>query len=177
MLIDNDIVSERLVLKTLDESNVGSAYLSWMNNDEVIKYLEIKHTQPKSITDLVNFVNGINSDDKTLLLGIFLKKNNLHIGNIKLGPINSHHNRADIGFIIGDKKYWGQGYSTEAIGALVKFAFNEIGLQKLTAGCYEGNIGSAKALLKAGFIQEATLNSHVILGDKRANVFIFGIVL
>ena len=89
MLIDSDIVSERLVLKTLDESNVGSKYLSWMNNDEVIKYLEIKHTPPKSITDLVNFVNGINSDDKTLLLGIFLKENNLHIGNIKLGPINS----------------------------------------------------------------------------------------
>ena len=176
MLIDSDIVSERLVLKTLDESNVGSKYLSWMNNDEVIKYLEIKHTPPKSITDLVNFVNGINSDDKTLLLGIFLKENNLHIGNIKLGPINSHHNRADIGFIIGDKKYWGQGYSTEAIGALVKFAFNEIGLQKLTAGCYEENIGSAKALLKAGFTQEATLNSHVILGDKRVNVLIFGLV-
>ena len=172
MLIDNDIVSQRLVLKTLDETKVGSAYLSWMNNDEVIKYLEIKHNQPKSITDLVNFVNEINSDDKTLLLGIYL-----HIGNIKLGPINSHHNRADIGFIIGDKKYWGQGYSTEAIGALVKFAFNKIGLQKLTAGCYEGNIGSSKALLKAGFTHEATLNSHVILGDKRVNVSIFGIVL
>ena len=71
MLIDNDIVSQRLVLKTLDETKVGSAYLSWMNNDEVIKYLEIKHNQPKSITDLVNFVNEINSDDKTLLLGIF----------------------------------------------------------------------------------------------------------
>lgn len=177
MLIDNDIVSERLVLKTLNESNVGSAYLSWMNNDEVIKYLEIKHTQPKSITNLVNFVNGINSDDKTLLLGIFLKKNNLHIGNIKLGPINPHHKRADIGFIIGEKKYWGQGYSTEAIGAVIKFAFNEIGLKKLTAGCYEGNIGSAKALLKSGFTQEALLNSHVTLGDKRVNVLKFGIVL
>ena len=38
----------------------------------------------------------------------FLKKNNLHIGNIKLGPINSHHNRADIGFIIGDKNIGGR---------------------------------------------------------------------
>lgn len=177
MLISSEIDSERLVLRSLTESSITSSYLSWMNDVAVLKYLEVRYSPPTSIDELVGYVNKINSDDKNIFLGVFLKKNNAHIGNIKLGPINYHHKRADIGFVIGDKKYWGQGFASESIQTLASYAFETLGLEKLTAGCYDGNIGSAKSLLSAGFVHEATLRSHVVFNDIRVDVLLFGKVL
>ena len=44
-----------------------------------------------------------------------------------------------------------------------------------SAGIYETNIGSAKALLKAGFGLEATISSHVICDDRRIASQLYGL--
>jgi ribosomal-protein-alanine N-acetyltransferase len=177
MVINKDIICERLILKNLDESDVTEKYLSWMNDKEVLKYLEVKYSPPTSISDLKVFINNVNADDKNLFLGIFLKENLHHIGNVKLGSINTFHKRADIGFIIGNSQYWGMGLASEAIKGVSDYAFKNMDIKKLTAGCYENNIASMRTLVKSGFVQEATLASHVVFNDHRINVFLFGKVL
>ncbi len=57
---------------------------------------------------------------------------------------------ASIGYWIG-RPYWGQGYATEAIGALVGLAFGRLGLHRLTASVVPENHASARTLGKAGF--------------------------
>jgi len=73
MVINKDIICERLILKNLDESDGTEKYLSWMNDKEVLKYLEVKYSPPTSISDLKVFINNVNADAKNLFLGIFLK--------------------------------------------------------------------------------------------------------
>ena len=51
----------------------------------------------------------------------------------------------------------------------------ELGLAKITAGVYETNIGSAKALEKAGFKLEATIPSHVICDGQRIASQLYGL--
>lgn len=174
MLIESPIVSTRLQLKTLDETTVSHRYLSWLLDDEVTQYLEVRYAPPVSVNALMEFVKKTNADPHNLLLGIFLMESDAHIGNLKLGPVDPHHRRAEIGFLIGDKTNWGQGYAGEAIATLANFAFQKLGLAKLTAGCYEGNVGSAKALIKAGFLQEAKLPSHLVLNGRRVDKLVFG---
>ena len=79
-----------------------------------------------------------------------------HIGNIKLGPIHWLHRRADLSLFIGERKYWGQGYASEAIALVRDWAFRELDLQKLNAGIYSGNHGSRRAFEKCGFELEGT---------------------
>ncbi|MBY0431841.1 MAG: GNAT family N-acetyltransferase [Rhodospirillales bacterium] len=78
-----------------------------------------------------------------------------HVGNIKLGPINRHHRRGDIGLLIGERDQWGRGLAAEAIAAMTAYAFAELGLNKVVAGCYAANEGSRRAFLKAGFAEVA----------------------
>ena len=56
--------------------------------------------------------------------------------------------------MIGDRFMWGKGYATEAIQLTSEYAFNYLKLLKLNAVCYESNVGSILAFLKASYTIE-----------------------
>jgi len=154
------------------DKDVGSKYKKWMNDFEVHKFTEQKYKK-HTLKDIKSFVTQKNKSKNEFLFGIFLKENNSHIGNIKLGPINFIHKTAEISYFIGEKKLWKKGYTTLAIKEIIKKAKKK-GVKKLKAGCYEMNKGSIKVLLKNGFKQEANLKKEIIFKNKRYDHYFFG---
>lgn len=67
--------------------------------------------------------------------------------------------RAEIGYWVA-KPYWGHGIATDAVRALSRWAFEELGLVKLTAWIFAFNQASARVLEKSGFEQEGYLKQH-----------------
>ena len=159
MLLQRPLKTERLILDTLGESHVNETYLGWVTDPETTRYLEIRFAD-FTVENLRDFVTDMNASADNLLLGMFLKDGGRHIGNIKLGPVIAEHKRADIGLIVGDKASWGQGFATEAIDAVAGHALNGLGLHRVTAGCYSENIGSYKAFLKCGFVEDGRLKDY-----------------
>lgn len=149
----------RLTLRTLTAADAGGPYLRWMSDGAVLRYLEARHARHDRAS-LEAFIDASNASPSILLLGIILTADGRHIGNIKLGPIDTHHRRGDVGVLIGDTAVWGHGYATEAISVLADHAFGELRLHKLTAGFYAGNVASVRAFEKAGFTVEARLSQH-----------------
>lgn len=176
MKLERPVIGERVVLAALDESTGLEHYLSWMSDTEVTRYLEVRYAPPSTPEVLHEYVRNINGSRGNLLLGIFSRSDNLHIGNIKLGPIDWRHLRAEVGLLIGDKTVWGRGFASEAITLMARYAFETLHLAKLTAGCYADHAGSAKAFLKAGFSLEATLPSHLVFEDRRVGRHVFGLL-
>ena len=175
MILASPIETPQLLLKTIEPSDVGSRYLAWLSDPEITRFLEVRFTPVRSISDIASFVQSVNASAHSLLLGIFLKEERRHIGNIKLGPVQVDHRRAELGFLIGEKDCWGQGYMSQAIAALSRYGFDRLELEKITSGCYEDNVGCAKALLKAGFMQEARIPSHVLFEGRRVASLLFGL--
>jgi RimJ/RimL family protein N-acetyltransferase len=175
--MDNPILlrSEKLILRTLGLEDANEKYLKWMNDPIVCKYLETRFSSPTTTKELEAFISSCNLSSKNYLFGIVYTGDNEHIGNIKLGPVNKYHKSADLGFLIGEKDYWGRGLATEAISLVVEFAFRNLGLCKITAGAYSENIGSQKALIKAGFLQEGCLKSQWETDSGRQDGIVFGI--
>lgn len=123
---------KQIYLRRLTEDDVTEKYVSWINNPEINQYLEsrfVTHT----IESTKTFIRSV-TNDNNYQFGIFLIDTNEHIGNIKIGSINRYHKYGDIGFIIGEKAYWGRGIATEAIKLATDFAFNELHLHKLWGG-------------------------------------------
>ena len=56
----------------------------------------------------------------------------------------------EIGYWLG-VPYWGQGYATEAVRALIDHAFGDLGHQALQAGARVSNPASRRVLEKCGF--------------------------
>lgn len=175
MLLKKHLVTRRLILRNLREQDVQVNYLKWLVDPEVNRFLEVRLEQKQSLQKIHRFVKAINKSENDLLLGLFEKKGGCHIGNIRLGPMVKGHARSPIGFLIGEKPYWNKGFATEAIQRVVRYGFQNLGLEKVTAGCYENNLGSSKALEKSGFTLEARLPRSVIFENQRIASLMFGI--
>jgi len=170
--------SNKIILRKLNlKSDISKKYKSWMNDFEVHKYTEQKYTK-HSLANIRKFVQEKNNSKNEFLYGIFLKKNDLsiHIGNIKIGPINFIHKNAELSYFIGEKELWGLGYTSLAIKEAIKIA-KKMGIKKLKAGCYEKNIGSKKVLEKNKFKLEGKLESELVYKKKRIAQYLFGRIL
>lgn len=155
------IESDRLLLRELCHKDITDKYLSWLNDPIVNEHIESRfdnHTH-KSIR---KFVEEVNRDPNAILFGIFSKTNMKHIGNIKIASTDKDliHRRASLGFIIGEKQEWGKGFATEAIKLITKHGFENLNIAKICAGCRESNIGSKKAMERAGYKVEGFYESH-----------------
>lgn len=57
-------------------------------------------------------------------------------------------------------EHWGNGYVTEAMTELLRFAFEQGGVHRLTAGCLRDNAGSRRVMEKCGMRLEADRPQH-----------------
>ncbi len=153
------IQGERIFLRLLTAGDDLGSYCAWMNDKEILRFTESKG---KSYTedDLKKYITAMNGGNNRLY-GIFLKESGRHIGNIKLGEIDTVNKRAHIGIIIGEKDLWGRGFATEAIGLLADSGFRHLQLRRIYAGMYANNPASLKSFLKAGFRRCGLLTDHV----------------
>lgn len=166
---------DRIYLRSVSPDDANEKYCRWMNDSSVNKYLESRFF-PHSLETLRDYIKTKLGDTENPFFAIILKADDRHIGNIKLGPINTIHRLADIGIMIGEKDCWGKGYATEAIRLVADYAFNTLNLHKVTAGFYETNTQSLKAFIKAGFVQEGIRKSHCFCDGKYVDDIIVGLI-
>ena len=170
----------RIFLKELVKKDINKNYISWMNDYEVIKYTE-QRLKKNTYKDVLNFVLEKKKSKTEFLYGIFFKniktKKFIHVGNIKLGPINYYHKRAEISYLIGDKKFWNKGIGTLAIAEIVKIAKKRFKLKKLNAGMYKLNKSSINVLKKNQFKLEGIFKSHIKFENKRYDSYSYGLKL
>lgn len=166
--------SNRLILRELKIDDINETYLGWLNDRNVNKYLETRFI-PQTMRGIKKYWEEHESDQNSPWFAICLGEELKHIGNIKLGPINWIHRRADISLFIGDRNSWGKGYASEAILAVIDWGFSRLNLMKINAGIYESNKASVKAFLKCGFSIEGTLREEVFSEGNRENLLKMGI--
>lgn len=166
---------ERLVLRPLEIQDVGEAYVRWMNDPAINRFLESRWDSHDEAS-LAAFVSRVSADPDSFPFAIVRRDSGAHIGNIKLGPIDRHHLTGSMGILIGDRDSWGKGFGTEAIRLLVAFAFEDLGLHKLTAGCYGPNVESIRAFEKAGFAVESVRPNHYAFEDGYVDAVLLGLV-
>ena len=103
--------TKRLILKPLDKSYINEKYLGWLNDDEVLKFLET--SAGSSLSDLEDYLFHIEKN-QILAWALHTKASNKHIGNIKIDPIDYKNGYCEYGIMMGDKSEWGKGYAKEA---------------------------------------------------------------
>ena len=153
------VKGNRLVLKILYPENVTQSYLDWMRDEDIIQFMECRE-KTYELEDFKDYAKRVAESHNDFLFGIYTSSDNVHIGNIKIGEINQLHKFGNLGLMIGEKKYWGKGYGTEAVKLATENAFHKLHLNKLIAGIYGNNTGCYKAFLKAGYNKVGRLEKH-----------------
>jgi len=164
------LLGEKVFLRPVTLADVTDTYCGWLNDPEVNRYLETRFAV-QTLASVRSYVATAIAAPDTIFLAIIEKATNLHIGNIKLGPVLPYHRRGELSFFIGEKSCWGKGYATEAVGVLTEYALCQLSLVKVTAGCYSTNLGSKRIFEKLGYEREAVFRKQYFSEDAWVNSY------
>jgi len=108
---------------------------------------------------------------------IELKSNHKIIGVIQIYKIDNYSRTGETGSWI-NKKYWRNGFITEAKIALNDFAFNKLKLRRLYSPVYTDNKASNATQLKMGYVLEGTQRKakRVLSTGKIHDVNMYGLL-
>lgn len=168
----NIIYTDRLILRPWEETDAESLY----------EYAKDPAVGPAagwpihtSVENSREIIKNVLSADETY--AVCLKEDNRAVGSIGLfSPKQSHteinNTEKEIGYWIG-VPFWGSGYIPEAVRALQKHAFEDLGCTAMWCGYYEGNEKSKRCQEKCGFRYHHTEENKlcVLTGDVRTEHF------
>ena len=166
MIKKNDIY-----IRLLSKDDVTERYLSWFKDDLVTKFLDARNLSKE---DVLNYIQNGHKTGSYYIYAICLRHNDLHIGNIKIGPIKRNDGISDLVTVVGDNSYWGKGVARYAIMHAIDIGFKQGGIRKFIASINSLNTSSVKAYTGAGLKVEAIIKNYfynkienkIIISDK-----------
>ncbi len=144
------MLGDKVQLEPFSLKFVNDDYLSWMNDKEVTKFIN-KAKDNISINDLKLFANQMIKSDYDYFFAILIKKNQHHVGNVRLGPVDFNLMISKFGIMIGDKNLHSHGIGTEVMELIKDFSFNYLKLQKIIFPVVKANIPAMKLYSKTKF--------------------------
>jgi [ribosomal protein S5]-alanine N-acetyltransferase len=96
------------------------------------------------------------------------------IGSIGL-ELDLAQRRAKLGCWVG-RPYWGRGYCTEAVEAVIAYGFETFALERIWAARFSWNAASARVLDKSGFAQEGCRREYVAARGRKEIVVTHGLL-
>ena len=158
--------TERLILRRVRLEDAEAAYKNWCTSDKVSKYvLWEKHKnieETKALYDI--WVKDYENLDIYRWI-VELKSTHEVIGTIDV-PSKRYlrFDVAEIGYCYSEA-YWNKGYGTEALKAVIKFLFEEVGFEVIFAQHSTLNPGSGRVMQKSGMKYEGLLRSRIVDKD------------
>ena len=160
----------RLVrLRALERSDVERAY-TWVNDREVTQYLLLRYPmsrtqEEKYLAEAAEQGNGY--ADTRLAIET---KDGLHIGMCGLHHGSAEDRHASLGIMVGDKSYWSNGYGSDAVMTLLRFAFEEMNLNKVELGVFAFNERAIACYQKCGFIEDGRRREHYFQSGRYCDI-------
>lgn len=151
------IETERLILRKFKLIDVEDMYNNWANDDDVTRY--ITWATHKSMEDTEKVVAEYVNDsvrDNYYHWCIVLKETNEAVGSIGAFRLYDDLELFEVGYCIG-KRFWNKGITTEAMNAILKFFFEEVGVNRIEARHDTKNPASGKVMSKSGLQLEGIL--------------------
>lgn len=156
-------------LRPLTPADITERYIAWFSDEAVTRHLEVRAITQEEARSYIE--EGLTTNEYFMCAICDLQSGD-HIGNIKIGPIRWKHRVSDMVTVIGDRTYWGRGVASDAIRLAVRLAFRFLGMRKLHASMYAGNVGSLRAYTRAGWSVEARLAQHGVLDDSPSDIIL-----
>ncbi len=147
------IETKRLTLRRFALSDGPLMFKNWASDEVITRYMrwEPHDSVETTIAILTDWMNGYDSD-KTYHWAICLKDGE-PIGSIAVLKIEDGDGCGEIGYCIG-QAFWGNGYTTEAVAAVIDYMFASVGMERIEAYHAVNNPASGRVMEKAGMVLE-----------------------
>jgi ribosomal-protein-alanine N-acetyltransferase len=157
--------TERLLLRELRPDDAESLF-AVLGDEQVTKFYddEVLRNIAQAKEQIEAWAAGFRAR-RCIRWGIAPRKSGQIVGTCGYYGFHSWHKRAGIGYELA-RSFWKQGIMTEALGEIIQFGFEKIGLNRIEAVVMPDNEGSIRLLGGLGFRQEGVLREYENWGDK-----------
>ena len=155
-----EIRTERLILRPIRRSDAKAMY-DYAHDADVARY--VLWEPHRSILDTHEAIRDIKRQYRhgwPSSFAIALAENDQIIGTIGYMWLNSENSSAEIGYSLS-KRYWNQGYMTEALKAVIDYSFQQLKLHRIEAQHDIRNPGSGRVMQKAGMVHEGVFHDRL----------------
>jgi len=168
-----NIVTKRLKLRKIKLDDYKKIFACWTSDKEVSKYVTWDpHKNDEETKMLTKYWIDDYKNEYTYRWIVTEKDTEEVIGMIDVIHKDLQYMTAEVGYCYGSK-YWGKGYATEALKAVIEYLHKE-GFPVVYAQHFVSNPASGRVMEKAGMEYEAKLKSRVQTKDgKREDVIIY----
>lgn len=154
-----------------------AASVAAMAGDEAVAAMTLLIPHPYVVRDATDWIathEELFSSGKNAQFAITERVSGALAGSIGIDFV-PRHAKAEIGYWIG-REFWGRGFASEAGRAVVRWAFEERGVERVESFCFTSNAASARVLEKIGLRREGLARGYVKKGTTRMDCLMFGVV-
>ena len=160
--------TDRTILRNFRKDDAKDMFNNWASDENVTRYLTWSaHKELKVTQNLMSIWVSKYSNMDYYQWAIFLKEAKQVIGSISLMNVDSYNENCEIGYCMG-RRWWNKGIMTEVFKEVIKFGFNEVGFERISARHDVPNTASGSVMEKCGLSYEGTMRK--ILRNSNGNL-------
>ena len=169
--------TDRLLLRRFTVGDANAMFNNWASDPEVTKYLVWPpHEDVEVSRDVLYEWVSCYREKEYYQWAIVLKENGDEpIGSIGVAIRNDVTEMVHIGYCVG-KKWWNQGITSEALGALVKFFFLKVRVNRIESRHDPRNPNSGKVMMHCGLKYEGTHREADINNQGICDIAVYAIL-
>lgn len=169
------IRTNRLLLRKYRLSDKEDMFRNYANDERVTKFLSWKeYEKPEDILPFLEMV--IQDYERISTYHWAIEFEGEMIGSISVMSVDDLRNNCEVGYCIG-YDYWNKGITSEAVAAVIKFLFEEVGMHRILAKHDVENPASGEVMKKCGMTYEGRFREYYLRHDGTySDALVYGIV-
>jgi RimJ/RimL family protein N-acetyltransferase len=178
-VLNEDLLTGRLVhLAALDPERDARLRVQWFGNSAFARLSDssvfprlssktVRAQMEKNITSLLAY---------EFVIETLTEQRNIGFVGLDGDGINSPHRDAFVGISIGPEELWGKGYGTDAMEIILRYAFTELNLHRVSLNVFAYNTRAIRSYEKCGFRVEGRERSRLHRDGQRFDVIYMGLL-
>ena len=177
--MDQNLLLGNLVRLTAEEPAVlADAMVRWGSDSEYLRLLDAEPATRFSVKQITQWIQKDQEKDppEFYFFGVRTLEGDHLVGFIGLDGDAFPHGEVYVGIGIGERERWGKGYGTDAMKVILRYAFQELNLRRVSLSTFEYNPRAIRSYEKAGFRHEGRLRKFLLREGQRWDMLIMGIL-
>jgi RimJ/RimL family protein N-acetyltransferase len=174
-----DILKGELVrLSAMNADEIGKAFSRWSRDSEFRRYLDSGVSFPASHKGIQKSLEK-ELEEQSInqhWFSIRTLEDDKLLGDIDLYVYSWPGRDTFVGLGIGERDFWGKGYGTDVMKVILRYAFTEVNMKRVTLTVFEYNPRAIRSYEKAGFRHEGRMRAMLNKEGKRWDMLTMGIL-
>ncbi|MBC8335853.1 MAG: GNAT family N-acetyltransferase [Anaerolineales bacterium] len=177
-MIKNIFIGEKVRLLAMNPEIDGKLMSEWRRDTEYARLLDSDPVRLWSGNQMKDWFENKQKNEafEEINFMIYPLESEEPIGFIELDGIAWHHRTSWVGIGIGNRDYWGQGYGSDAMRILSRYAFDELGLYRLNLNVFSNNTRAIQAYENVGFKVEGAIRDALHRDNQRWDLVFMGLL-